>query len=315
MNNLELKELGPPETYDNTLLSLAAQCPRRLYWFLRRVVPSKRPPYFIWGQALGVGLNEWHSLQGKENEEKRILLALRAARLEWEKDPPEEQLSEGDPNSWENLSECLQLYAEAYGPEERWVPTYGKGEIGFSFPIEGTTVSYGGSIDQPIEWPGYGKMIREDKSTGGYITPSYMASWDFSTQVAGYLWAYSQILGEPPYGALMNVISKRKRKEPSLRFGRKLIEYSQFQLDQFIRDTVLLIDAIRREWDRWIWPMLGRRNPIICAGGMGRSPCEYRSLCLLESEPWDLEDGEVLSSGEFILRPEWEPWARDGKNE
>ena len=312
MLDIQLRENGPPDTFDNTIFSYAHKCPRALYWFLRRLDQADPPAYFAWGRAWGAGLNEWHRLQGDCPMPERLQFATLKALEEWEKEPPQEN---GD-NTWQNLEDTLELYAEVFGEEENWTMTYDKGEIGFALPIPGTSILYAGSIDAPITWPGYGKMIREDKTTGGYVTISYVSQWEYASQVIGYLWAIHQVLGETPYGALMNIASKRKRKkgDEALRFGRIIVEQTSWELAHFIQDTIIMADDIRREWDRWIWPKLGKRDPINCTGGMGRSPCVYRRLCQIEMEPWDLEESYDFGE-EFTWRPEWKPWERSGENE
>jgi len=311
MLDKELRELGPPEIYDNTILSNMTKCPRNLYWFLRGLDYKISPTYFTWGRALGVGLNTWHVTQGKEEPKMRLARAIVAAQEEWEKDNPVEI---GD-NTWDNLENCLKLYVEVYGVEEPWTMLYDTGELGFALPIPGTSISYGGALDAPIVWNPYGILVREDKSTGGYITDAYLDQWNHASQVTGYLWGLHQVTGEEPFGAYMNIVSKRPRKESQDRFYRLLVKRSEWELAQFMRDTVLLIDDIRREYDRWLWPKLGERDPINCAGGMGRSACLYRRLCKTEMEPWELEETYDFDQ-EFLWREKkWEPWKRKGENE
>jgi hypothetical protein len=166
-------------------------------------------------------------------------------------------------------------------------------------------------VDAPIEWKPYGLLFREDKTTGGYLIPSYCAQWDHSSQVTGYAWAFSQLLGEEPFGAYMNLISKKPRKDVSDRFQRILIKKDQWEIDNFTKETIRIVDQLRRTWEDWTWSKTGNRDPINCAGGMGRSPCLFRRLCLMKADPWDLEGFDFE---EFSLRDEWAPWERDGKD-
>ena len=86
-----------------------------------------------------------------------------------------------------------------------------------------------------------------------------------------------------------------------------------------MHDTILLCDDFRREWDRWAWPKLGQREPIICAGSPGRSKCLYFGLCQTEAEPWELDemmDKGIYNFEGFSWRPHrWAPWRREGENE
>ena len=311
MRDDELRAQGPPDTYDNTILAHATTCMRQLYWFLRGLDYKTIPPYFTWGRAFGAAANAWHSTQGKMEAKWRLAGAIAAARDEWEKDAP----IESGLDTLENLEETIKLYVMAYGHSEPWTMLYEKGELGFRFPVPGTTIYYAGAVDAPIEWKPYGMLIREDKSTGFWLSDTYLNQWHSSSQVTGYLWATHQILGEEPFGAYMNIVCKRRTKELNDQFARLLVKRSAWQLAQFMRDTVLIADDIRREWNRWIWPKTGERNPMLCAGGAGRKPCLYRRLCESEMEPWDME-GKYNFSAEFNWRDKpWKPWEREGENE
>jgi hypothetical protein len=304
-----------PNTYDNTMLALYAKCPRAFYWFSRRLDQKIAPAYFAWGRAFGAGINAWHSLQGKAEFRERLVAMIGSAQEEWDKKPP----MENNNDTWANLEALLVKYTAHYGETEPWSMMYGKGEMGFKFPIPEIEAFYAGSIDAPIEWPGYGFMIREDKTTGSYInttgTDSFLIQWDDSTQVAGYCWAFEQLFnGTPPFGALMNIVSKTPRKEHNLQFSRYLVTPSKWDLARFIHDTKYLILRIEESFKNWEWPLLGRRDPINCAGGTGRSMCIYRRLCHTEMEPWQLEDKYNFSE-EYIWRDEWKPWEREGANE
>lgn len=309
----ELREQGPPEDFDNTILAQEPSCPRRLYWFLRGATHRFVPAYFTYGKAMGVVLNTWHLTQDLEsNPMERAALALQKGEEEWQKDSPIEDKA----NSWSNLEETFMLYVQNYGPVEPWTMNLGKGELGFRFPIPGTMINYAGAIDAPILWNPYGELFREDKTIGAYITDSYVQQSDYSTQVSGYAWAYTLLRGEIPFGAYMNILSKAHRKEPEKRFQRYLTKRSDWELDKFMTETILLADRIRSRWNpgQWFWPMLGKRDPINCTGGMGRSACLYKRLCLIEAEPWEFEDSYNFSE-EFDWRDRWAPWEREGSNE
>jgi len=314
MKDSELKAQGPPLEVDNTILSILTTCPRKTYWFLRGLDYKSTPRYFIVGRAFGAALNEWHTSEGTPIME-RVGKMLNKAQEIWTAEAPEEPQEGGkkEIDSWETLKDTLLAYVDNYGEHEPWRMPYDKGEIGFKVPLPGTSVLYCGSIDAPIEWEPYGMLIREDKTTGAWINQGYLDQWDFSTQVTGYIMAAWILLGEP-FGCYMNIAGKKPRKEPSDRFARYLTKRSQWQIDEFVRDTKRLIESLQREWDTWTWPKLGQRNPMNCAGGMGRSRCLYQSLCLQEADPWQLEEGFQFID-EFTWRGKWAPWERDGSDD
>lgn len=307
MKDQELRAGGPPLNFDNTMIATYCKCERSLYWFLRRVDTKVTKPYFVFGQAYGIGINTWHDLQGKEDFEPRVAKAILDAENHWDSCN-----TEGSKNDTrENLSFLIRHYCEQYQAPEAWEVI--QSEVGFLFPIQGTPYSYGGALDCYINWPGYGIALREDKTTGAYITDSYIKSWDHQSQITGYLWALWQLTGEEPFGALMNISSKRKRKEVNLQFQRDLQTRSEWKLQNFMQETVLIIEDIQREWDRWSWLKRGERDNVLCTGGAGKSPCPYRRLCLRDQDPWEKEfQEEELEAQGFIIREPWTPWEREG---
>jgi hypothetical protein len=306
MLDTKLKQNGPPDTFDNTILSNYCECPRQCYWFFRGIDYVNVPPYFIFGRALGAGLNAYYETEGP-TQLRTLKMILEAENL-WNEEAPEP----GRNDNIENLRRILKDYAQAY-PEENWHQESHHGELGFAFPIPGTEIYYAGSVDAYIEWPGYGVLIREDKSTGGYLGTNYQSHWARASQVTGYLWAIAQMIGEAPFGALINMISKRKSKNPEDQFARNIVTKSEWQLNEFMHQTVGIADRIRREWDDWQWRKEGERVYIKCVGGAGRSPCLYNSLCLKEIDPWELDEQGYDYEEEYALRSEkWAPWERKG---
>ena len=315
MRDIELREGGPPDTFDNTLITNYLKCPRAEYWFLRGLDYKRTPSYFVYGRAWGAVLNSWHSAENRERPlELRKVAALLAGKKVWDSSVVE--VFENRPNdSWDGLVEMFDYYIQSYGEEEQWLQVLEGQEVGFRFPIPNTDIYYAGSLDAYVEWSPYGVMAREDKAPGGYITPGYMAQWSHVTQVTGYIWALHQIV-EKPFGILMNVSSKRPRKDPMLRFSRELQTRSEWRIAEFMKETVGIADDIRREWDsgRWEWPKWGERNPYSCAGGPGLSPCLYKPLCLQEMTPWDLEEHYDMSEQYSWRKEKWAPWERKGED-
>ena len=308
MNNAELLSKGPPEDFDNTILSNRTTCHRNLYWFLRGLDYKSSPAYFTFGRCFGNAVNVWHSTEGEPLKE-RFGQAILAAQDVWQKEAPiEDKL-----NSWENFIDLFKGYCANYGAKEPWKMVYGEGEKGFSLPLPGAPlgVNYCGAIDAPILWKPYGMLVREDKTTGAWINQGFLDQWDMATQVTGYIWAFQQTVGEC-FGALMNIGGKKPRKEKSDRYARYLTKRTDEELERFEMESVRLIEEIWKEWDKgeWNWDKTGKRNPMTCAGGMGRTKCLYFSLCALDIEPWELEEHNYLD--EFSWRGKWAPWERSG---
>lgn len=312
MLDSKFREQGPPEKFDNTMIANYVDCPMKFYWFMRRLAPVTTPAYFTFGRAFGQGINKWHETQeGSGDNELRLLAAKKVAHDIWVAEHPTEK---GNDN-YANLMLVLEEYTDKYSQPEAWTTV--ATEIGFVQPIPGTTVSYAGSLDSYIEWPGYGKLLREDKTTGGWLDASYLRQWDHASQVTGYYWALWREIGEEPFGCLMNLASKRPRKDPDEKFSRVLQKRSDWKINQFMGETVRIIDQIRNEWDVWEWARLGERNPINCGGGMGRTPCDYRAICRQDAQPWDIEKNikPNFAGMGFKELPPWQPWEREGTDD
>lgn len=312
MKDSELRSAGPPDTFDNTMLGNYL-CPRQLYFFLRRLEQSVTPPYFTFGRAFGQGINQWHETQNSSMSfAERVFLAQEEAKRIWQEEAPIEKKND----SFSNLTNMISLYCELYSQPEPWNMI--AAEIGFRLPVQGTEIYYAGSLDAYIEWPGYGLLTREDKTTGAYLTEGFIAQWSHATQITGYIWALDQTIGEMPFGALMNMASKRPRKDDMLRFGRNLETRSAHKIKHFMTETITIADSIRTQWNpgQWTWPKLGERNPMMCVGGMGRSPCAYRNICILDTEPWEMPDDHEFSLHGLAENPRpWEPWEREGDDD
>ena len=316
MDDRTLRGDGPPLQVDNTMLSKFVTCKRSLYWFLRGLDYKSAPPYFTYGRAFGVAANVWHKRNRDKDVKGRLVDAILAAQELWDKECPIEDAT----NNWPGFKDLFLAYTVNYGANEPWDMTYGEGEKGFQLPLPGAPsgVMFCGSLDAPIMWKPHGLMVREDKTTGAWVNPSYMEQWDFSTQPTGYQWAMQTVAGECA-GVYMNVAGKKPRKEKELRFGRYLVQHDEQQLDRWVEETIRAVEELWKEWDGsfetppWNWDKTGMRNPMNCTGGMGRSPCLYRNICKLGVEPWEIEGYDFEQ--EFHWREKkWQPWERDGED-
>ena len=308
----ELREAGPPKTYDWTLLSNT--CYRKLYWFLRGLDYATIPAYFVFGQAWQLALDSWYTPQvgidwSPAEIKKHRDRAIEVARKHWM-----DSYSIGTSiapagagsNTWENLEVLFKMYCKTYTVEPYRVLGAEKGWV---WPLAGTPWMLGGSIDDYIEWEGLGSLVQENKTSGIYLSDQYIKQWDHSGQVSLYIWYLNQLKGKEVYGAYMNMACKRipKKKVPDNLFARDLQTRTPERLDQFLEEQVVskILD-IEREWDRWLWPRTGFQ--VECVGGMGKSPCLYRPLCLLDV-PISEQDPSAFQG--FAWRTEeWAPWER-----
>ncbi len=318
MTSAELKALGPPTTLDNTLRTTYRGCPRKEYWFLRGYdyKEGTKPAYFIFGSAFTEMQDHWYKNEGDYEG------SLKAGQEYWNANIEGKETFK--PDNLETLEGLWKLYTEHY-PMEPW--TLIDGEVGWRFPIgerNGEVLWYGGSMDGYIEWPGYGFLVLENKTTGGWIASNYIAQWSYSPQVTGYIWGLTQLKGEEIFGCLMNMSCKNLPAPPKIlkngneakrkarttpQFGRKLEQRSTVALEEFESEVLDDFRLIHEEWDRWTWKK--SIDPGECVGRPGRSACLYRHICIT---PIPFEEIDPLTfQGIKLRKGVWEPWKRRGE--
>ena len=310
------KELAPPKEFDNTMLTTAGGCMREFILFYAGLEQKEEPSYFAFGRVWQETLEVWYTTSGDVVE--RLGAALSYIDKAWS----DAGVVESGVNTAENLRFLITFYAVEY-ENEAWevLALKGKMELGFSFPLEGTEWNLTGALDGYIKWKPYGMLLLENKTAGIYLSDQYMSQWGFSSQVTQYYWGLTQLLGEPPFGALLNCAGKRisdKAKGefkksgiiPDGVFMRNLEKRSEFKVREFEQHTRVGIENIMREWDRGLWPKT--KDALRCVGGIGKSPCPFRRLCLADADPWELEEGSLLMGDLKWRRGVWEPWKRGG---
>lgn len=306
--------MNKPSSFDNTMLTIFASCQRKFYLFQRGLEAKETPVYFTFGRVWQQALEKWYLTKGGVAE--RLTAAMVFAEREWQ----DSGSPEAGKNNIENLKFMLTMYAIEYETEPWELILHdGRMELGFEFPLEGTPWFLSGAIDGYIDWKPYGKLVLEAKTSGVGLGESYLAQWGFSSQVSQYYWGLLQLLGEPPFGVLMNcaykgvsdkakVAFKKNFDMPEGMFARNLEKRSEFKLQEFEKTTKALIEDILREFDRQIWAKT--KSVIECSGGIGKSPCQFRRLCLADDYPWNMSDEQLLGNDLKFRDGPWEPWKR-----
>jgi hypothetical protein len=309
----EMRRADPPRILDNTMRTTGDSCWRKMYWFMRGLEFASTPSYFVWGRAWHKGLETWYSTPGGVKE--RYEAAVKAAESLWDDEGCQDQGT----NKRESLGKLLKAYVVSYTDEEKWKPVLlnGKMELGFAYPFRNTKYMLAGAVDGEISWQPHGELVLENKSSGVPLTDAWCGQWAFSTQITQYFWGLGQFLGHEPFGVLVNGVYKGVSQKaiaefeqtgmpPEGAFVRHLEKRSEFQLWEFEEGIVLFLEALETEWTRWKWPKTS--NHIECVGGIGKSPCAFRRLCLLDALPWEIED--PTGSDLKWRSEEWEPWKR-----
>lgn len=322
LTDKEMRESPFPLDWDNTMLSLPSPgggCSRKFYWFWRGADYRFTPSYFTYGKAYQEALSTWYSVKGKPSD--RYVAALNMAQKTWADDGGGE--GQGV-NSLDKLLWLITFYIADY-PKETWeVITYqDQVELGFVYPLLNTPYRLAGAIDGYLNWNPHGILNLENKTVGTYLNEKINQWWRFSTQITQYQWGLWKIAGKLPFGSLMNVGSKmavtdKAIKEfqttghpPTNTFSRTLEKRTPYELEEFEKDCLRIIEDMEREWERWEWPKT--RSYLECTGGYGRTACPYRRLCSLPIPFADLDEDTILGT-ELKWREEpWRPWERGGK--
>lgn len=234
MTHEELLSQGPPLTWDNTLLSQAAECPRKFYWFMRRIVPEFEATYFVAGRAWQSALVTWYKTQDFEQSCKALQAEYESANMapDWYND---------EKRSPENIARLLARYIETYQHDSWEILDM---EIGFQVPFLETpygSVMIGGSLDGYIDLAPHGLAVLENKTTSERISPSFIRRYDLDFQISTYTWALTQVASDPVFGTLINIASidipKRETTERTL-FSRYPVQKSREALQDFEISTI-----------------------------------------------------------------------------
>jgi hypothetical protein len=310
LSDLALREEGPPDTLDNTMRTGWDSCRRSLYWFLRGYDYKFTPPYFVFGQVWQEMLNVWYT--GREDLDwanpEVIYLHGQKCREFGKKLWADSGCVGAKNDTLENLLSIWDYYVVTF-PNEPFEIVEGGVEQGWEWPLKGTPYMLAGSLDGYIFWPGYGFLVLENKTTGVWLTDSFIGQWTHSTQVSQYIWYLTRMKGEEVFGCYMNMTTKRKKKTaPEGLFARSLEKRSEFRLQNFERGILDVFSDMEREWDRWHWTKTS--NPINCKGGIGKSPCLYQQVCLAEMDFTKVDP--LQFEGITTREGKWEPWKRGG---
>lgn len=310
MKDEQLREEPFPIIWDDTMRRQAAQCKRKLYFFLRRFDYAAKPPYFTFGNAWQAILDHWYmqdaeiiNSPGSEVYNLMALKSLKRGEAVWDAESPEPNAD----NRRENLKILWDNYLKTY-PKEGWRML--EREIGFEWPIMGTDYFYAGALDGRIEWKEYGILAFEDKTEGSYLSRSVLDKYLFRTQQTGQVWYIYQQMGEMPFGCLVNCVTKKipgpTSKWTTNRCERIPVRKSKAKLDSFIEDLLWEIEDFKRCWNKWHFPMTS--DEINCVGGVAKAPCLFKPVCLSGGDPAKVD--VAYYEGIIERTDRWEPWKR-----
>lgn len=293
-----------PQTIDPSMGSALDNCPRAFYWsFIREIIPSSTPDYFIsgraWDDAQGAlwspGLlgnrieNAYKALQDCYAEESQGVIFREARTLE-------------------NLEKLLDLYINEHdlvSPLYKTIDT----NIGFTFPYKDFFLA--GELDMYIEYPPIGTLVKENKTT--LLVPLSGRSWDrylqsfslgsYANQLRHYEWAVSQLT--ECAGSLVEVSCLSIPKRASTvrtQFYRKIASLSLYDIAEYLALCEDRMKRLRHYWKVSHWPRQGQH----CTGAYGLQPCVYLPLC--SANIHEATSDDVIPTNMYSIGLPWAPW-------
>lgn len=303
MNETEqsISALGPPDCIDPTMGSAMDECPRRFYWrHIRGVTPLTEPDYFVSGRAWDAALGEWFNPK-EPNEKARFKAAAQAMQRTYDTS----RCAYFHPKrTVENLFALFSKYVLEMGDVQFKVLD---SNVGFKLPYKDFWL--GGEIDRYTEWPHYGVVVEEEKTTLNYPEKK---GWDnyvegfklgrYANQIKHYTWAVMQITGEI-WGVRVHIssldIPARSTTKRTL-FEQVWIKFTDDELLDYLSLCEQRMERILRCWETWTWPKAGHH----CTGGWGFSKCEYAPLCRMKAPLHLIE----VPFNEYLEGEPWRPW-------
>ena len=167
------------------------------------------------------------------------------------------------------------------------------------------TLRYVGTIK--VMWTGKidliykreGRIYIMDHKTTSMMGPSYFREFDLSSQVCGYLWAVSKLLGNVAVaGFIVNALAIRKQTKTGKRFEfeRYPVPADDSLIAEFVEDVLHDVSDLIEFASRGYFP----KHTKWCVGKYG--PCQYAQISSLPPHSREL----MLMSGNFKT-VEWDP--------
>jgi hypothetical protein len=138
-----------------------------------------------------------------------------------------------------------------------------------------------------------------DHKTTSMMGPQYFKEFDLSSQVYGYIWAASTLLGKPVSGFLVNALAFRKPtpKGKPFEFQRYPVPADIGLVGEWVNDTLHIVSDFVEMAKRGYFP----KHTKWCVGKYG--PCPYSPICSLPPSP----SRELLLNSGNYKAVQWNP--------
>ena len=211
-------------THDNSMTSAFRRCPLLYYYTHILGKTSKAHASALnYGGLMHVGLKIWYEDRDLEKACQAML------SVEWE-DPID------DFRTRDRCVRKLVDYTEYYGEEENWIDRILLNETPFEISAS-DGFRYGGKMDLLVLWHGK-PWVMDHKTTARYGS-DYFDQFVNSSQMAGYVWAATQLHGEQVAGVIINCIVTHKVPKPiEQQVHRQAIMYSPEKIEEWKRSQI-----------------------------------------------------------------------------
>jgi hypothetical protein len=282
--------IGSELYLDPTTVKCWRTCQRRYYWrHIRHLVPDAPAPALSFGAAIHVALDFWHS-HPELSYNDRALQAVQEFKSDFV-----------DCGDWRNEDLGVKVLAGYFSKwndaAEYLVHIPGGTEVGFVEELaDGVYVC--GRIDRLALWKGKGTLWPVDHKTSTRKGADYMAEFRPGYQATAYIRAMrvaAKQFGIPASDGMI-INSLYFTKAGSMEFVRNYTKRTEFELEEWIQETLAVADAIWRARLSKAW----EKNDGSCWDFFRE--CSYRQFCLTPRHPDDIEPGAT-----FRVEP-WKPY-------
>lgn len=273
--------------WDASSLDSFKRCPRYYqYNVLQGWRPKEPPEQLIFGTALHAGLEAYdHArLRGVKRWDATVegmQHALKAGEVL--------KASKDTARTPETLTRAIVWYAEQFDDDPATLVVLPNGhpaiEVRFEVAVPGTAFRFSGRIDKIVELGGEIYVV-ERKTTSTALGPYYFNRYSPNTQVSAYCWALREFCGLPISGVMIEAF---QTGVTFTRIERNIVRRSEDQLNEFLRNTAMLLNHADEYHKADYYPM--NESACMLYGG-----CSFREVCerpASRRKAWLEEDFEL----------------------
>lgn len=276
-------EQGVQWAWDATSIKNAELCLQYYGYLADGWTPIRKSVHLLFGGHFAKGLERYYKLvaEGKSSNDALIDTVWQALIDTWEYEIDENGHSiPGTGTPWasdhpsktrENLVRTLVWYVDQYENNMMELVKLpdNRAAVEYSFTLEVKPgLMFSGHIDRLVTYSG-DLYIMDQKTTGNTITPKFFEQFDLDSQMDIYTFAGKIIYDMPIKGV---VVDGAQIAVGFTRFERGFTHRTNSQLEEWLEDTLALIDKAQRATAEGRYP----RNRSSCSKYGG---CMFRGVC------------------------------------